>query len=155
MHNTINLVNSWLQDITFDLTLDEDGGTIIQRDSSTVILIEVMEDTKLCHFYAPVTALSEYTPTTGLLTALVMNQYGRQLGGCWLAWDPEINMLCLCHNLYLPTADTITFSNTLQNFMIEIDKAREALNNPSQQNPVYQPLLSDVNGLSQNQTITY
>lgn len=127
MHDAIYLVNSWLQHIAFDLQLDEDGNIIIQRDAQTALLLEVIEESETCHFYAPVTALKKYEPILELHTALEINQYGLALGGCWLAWDPEINMLCLNYNLYLPQSDPISFNNTLQNFLIAIDTARELL----------------------------
>jgi len=128
MHDSIYLVNSWLQQLAFDLQLDEDGNIIIQRDAQTAVLLEVIEYSKICHFYAPVTALNEYEPILGLKTALELNQHGLALGGCWLAWDAEINMLCLNYNLHLLQSDAIRFNNRLQNFLIAIDTARESLN---------------------------
>lgn len=54
-----------------------------------------------------------------------MNRFGRPLGGCWLAWDPEIAMLTLCYNLHVPAADSISFNNTLDNFLVALDQVRE------------------------------
>ena len=151
MHETIILVNSWLHEINTDIALDDDGNTIIQRDPHTAILLEVTEGTRLCYFCAPVTTLPEYNPAAGLHTALTLNQYGRPLCGCWLAWEPEINMLCLCHSLYLHKADAISFNNTLQNFMIALDEAREKLINTTHKYPFHLQLPSTaVYGFARN-----
>lgn len=118
-------VNQWLSDREPGLNLDEDGVAGLQRDPQTWLILEVPRGSEVCHFYAPVDFLPEENPELALIAALELNRFGRPLGGCWLAWDPDIAMLTLCHNLHVPTNDTVSFNNTLDNFMIALDQVRE------------------------------
>lgn len=127
MKNSINKINQWLYDISKDLVLDEDGITGIERDPQTIAMIEANDKDDICRFYAIVCPLPETETEAGLYTALELNRLGLPLGGCWLSWDADINMLCLCHNLYIPANDAITFHNALQNFFNAIDIARSEL----------------------------
>lgn len=126
---SINKVNHWLHDISNELRLDEDGITGIARDDATVAMIEVNDADNVCRLYAIACPLPEADTEAGLYAALELNRLGLPLGGCWLAWDSDINMLCLCNNLYIPAFDTITFHNALQNFFNAIDIARSELTN--------------------------
>lgn len=144
MSNSIDKVNHWLHDISSDLALDEDGITGIARDDQTVAMIEVNNADNLCRFYALVCPLPESDSESGLYTALELNRLGLPLGGCWLAWDSDINMLCLCHNLYIPAYDSITFQNALQNFFNAIDVARSELTDPTIEK---EPGLSTLEGI--------
>lgn len=121
------LVNSWLRERIADAELDADGVASLMRDEQTFILIEVLPASTVCHFYAPVAPLPEFDPESGLLAAMELNRYGRPLGGCWLAWDPDIQMLMLCYNLTLPPTDSISFWNTVDNFIAALDIARDQL----------------------------
>ena len=125
MQDSIPIVNQWLSEREPGLYLDEDGVAGLQRDSETLLILEVPADSKVCHLYAPVATLPEENPELALYTALELNRFGRPLGGCWLAWDPEIAMLTLCYNLHVQTADSISFNNTLDNFLVTLDQVRE------------------------------
>ena len=125
MHDAAFKVNQWLSDRKPGLHLDDDGVAGLQRDSQTLLILEVPHESEFCHLYAPVAPLPEENPEIALLTALELNRFGRPLGGCWLAWDPDIAMLTLCHNLHVPTNDALSFNNTLDNFLITLDQARE------------------------------
>lgn len=67
-----------------------------------------------------------------LITALELNRFGRPLGGCWLAWDTDVSMFALCHNLRIPDNDEQSFNNILDHFLMSIDLAREQLSIRSQ-----------------------
>lgn len=125
MHDPQFTVSKWLSEREPDLCLDEDGVAGLQRDSNTLLILEVPRDSEICHLYAPVTALPEENPEFALVAALELNRFGRPLGGCWLAWDPDIAMLTLCHNLSVPANDAVSFNNTIDNFLIALDQARE------------------------------
>ena len=117
-------VNNWLNERATGASLDTDGIACLMRDDQTFIQIEVTPGGTVCHFYAPVAPLPEFDPESALLAALELNRYGRPLGGCWLAWDPDIQMLMLCHNLSMQAADSISFGNTLDNFIAALDAAK-------------------------------
>lgn len=125
MQDCITTVNYWLSEREPGLQLDEDGVAGLQRDPQTMLILEVPRGSEVCHLYAPVAALPEENPEIALVAALELNRFGRPLGGCWLAWDPDIAMLTLCHNLHVPTNDAISFNNTLDNFLIALDQARK------------------------------
>ena len=127
MQDCIVTVDHWLSEREPGLHLDEDGIAGLQRDPQTMLILEVPRDSELCYLYAPVAALSEENPEITLTAALELNRFGRPLGGCWLAWDPDIAMLTLCHNLHVPANDSISFNNTLDNFLIALDQARKEL----------------------------
>jgi hypothetical protein len=93
-----------------------------------MLILEVPRGSEVCYLYAPVAALPEENPEINLVAALELNRFGRPLGGCWLAWDPDIAMLTLCHNVHVPANDSISFNNTLDNFLIALDQARKELN---------------------------
>lgn len=117
-------VNTWLHERAPGASLDTDGVASLMRDDQTFIQIEVPPGSAVCHWYAPVAPLPEFDPESALLAALELNRYGRPLGGCWLAWDPDIQMLMLCYNLSLQAADSISFGNTMDNFIAALDAAR-------------------------------
>ena len=124
----ITTVERWLSSRVPDASFDEDGVTALVRDEATVIVIELDKSGSICHFYAPVCRPSDDTPELVLISAMELNLFGRALRGCWLAWDPDISMLSLCHNLRIPDNDAQSFSNTLDNFIASIDIARSHLN---------------------------
>jgi hypothetical protein len=123
MQNQQNKVNQWLHDRS-GTQLDDDGVAALQRDADTVIVLEVPEYSEVCHLYAPVAALPEDDQESALQNALALNRFGRPLGGCWLAWDPDVQVLTLCHNLSIANSDGVAFNNTLDNFLNSLDTAR-------------------------------
>jgi len=96
-----------------------------------MIVIEVAANGVICHLYAPVCHPPEKAPELMLITALQLNRFGRPLGGCWLAWDPDLGMFALCYNLRIPDTDAQAFNNTLDNFTLSIDQARRLLSTNS------------------------
>ncbi len=124
----ITTVERWLSSRVPDASFDEDGVTALVRDEATVIVIELDKSGGICHFYAPVCRPPDDIPESVLIFAMELNLFGRALRGCWLAWDPDISMLSLCHNLRIPDNDAQSFSNTLDNFIASIDIARSHLN---------------------------
>ena len=125
--NYASLVNHWLHERAPDISLDDSGVASLMRDEQTFFIIEVPSGGNVCHFYAPAIALSESDPESDLYAAMALNCYGRPLGGCWLAWDEEIQMLVLCYNLNLQATDGIHFWNALDNFLLALDAARAHL----------------------------
>ncbi len=121
-------LNHWLAQRVHGAALDEDGISGLLRDDQTLIMLEVPAHSSLCHFSAPAVALPEDDPVAGLLTALELNRYGRPLGGCWLAWDPDIQRLMLCFNLLIPDSDARSFENALDNFIAALDLVRSSFN---------------------------
>ncbi len=122
-----NTVNHWLRARAPGIQLDDEGIALLTADDATVIAIEVPEDGEVCYFYAPVCPLSADAPDADLCRALELKRFGRPLGGCWLAWDPEFAMLTLCHNLHIPANDAIAFGNTVDNFFASLREARNQL----------------------------
>lgn len=106
---------------------DEDGTASVQRDPDTVVVLELSPAGDICHFCASVAPLSEESPEASLFAALELNRFGKPLGGCWLAWEPDLQMLTLNWNLVLADAHDFAFSNALDNFISAIDVARAEL----------------------------
>ncbi len=117
-------VDQWRQSRAPGTCLDISGVAAVRRADNTIILVEVPEDTEVCHFCALVAPLPEGLREAALLAALEMNRFGRPLAGCWLAWEPEVEMLSLCHNLHVPSSDAIALANTLDNFVSVLDATR-------------------------------
>ena len=84
--------------------------------------------------------LSEDMPEASLFAALELNRFGKPLGGCWLAWEPDLQMLTLNWNLVLADADDFAFGNALDNFIAAIDTARAELLPPENGDDTPQPL---------------
>ncbi len=124
-------INHWLAQRIPGAQLDEAGVAAIRRDDDSVVVIEVPANSELCHLCALVAPLPEVAREAALLAALELNRFGRPLGGCWLAWEDDVQMLTLCHNLHVPGADAIAFGNTLDNFLIALDHARALLLTPA------------------------
>ena len=118
------MIDLWLQRRVAGMGLDESGIAVLKRDEDTAILLEVLPDSDVCHFYAPVAPLPQDVPEAALLAALSLNRFGRPLGGCWLAWDDEIQMLVLCWNMNVLRRDEIDFNNAVDNFIAALDAAR-------------------------------
>lgn len=57
MQDSIPIVNQWLSEREPGLCLDEDGVAGLQRDSQTLLILEVPADSEVCHLYAPVAPL--------------------------------------------------------------------------------------------------
>lgn len=133
-NESIATVERWLSMRVPDASFDEDGVAALVRDDETMVIIEVDQSGTICHLYAPVCRPPDHAPELTLLFALELNRFGRPLGGCWLAWDPDVSMFSLCYNLRIVDNDMQSFSNTLDNFIASIDIARRHLNpstNPS------------------------
>ncbi len=122
-----NTVDHWLAQRIPGAALDASGIATIRRDEDTVIVLEVPPDSDVCHLCALVAPLPEVAREAALMAALELNRFGRPLGGCWLAWEDEVQMLTLCHNVLVPATDAIGFGNTLDNFLMALDYAREQL----------------------------
>ncbi len=120
-------VNEWLGQRVHGAALDASGVATIRRDDDSVIVIEVLPDSDICHLCALVCPLPDIAREAVLMAALELNRFGRPLGGCWLAWEDDVQMLTLCHNVLVPATDAIGFSNTLDNFLNALDIAREQL----------------------------
>ena len=127
MH-TREIISDWLNERISGAILDDDGIAGLQADDGNIIMLEVPENSLTCHLSAPAIALPENEPVAGLFAALELNRYGRPLGGCWLAWDPDIEMLMLCFNLYIPTSDVIGFNNALDNFDAALKLVQRSFN---------------------------
>lgn len=125
MTTTRDSVNQWLAARVPGARLDDSGIAAVKRDGDTVVLVEVPTGSETCHLCALIAPLPEAAREAALLAALELNRFGRPLGGCWVAWENEIQMLTLCHNVFVPASDGIAFGNTLDNFMIALDQARE------------------------------
>ena len=126
--NSRGIVSNWLAERVSGATLDDDGIAGLQADDENIIMLEVPENSETCHISSPAMALPENEPVAGLFAALELNRYGRPLGGCWLAWDPDIEMLMLCFNLYIPTSDVVAFNNTLDNFAAALKSVQSSFN---------------------------
>ena len=126
--NSRGIVSNWLAKRVFGAMLDDDGIAGLKADDENIIMLEVPENSETCHISSPAMALPENEPVAGLFAALELNRYGRPLGGCWLAWDPDIEMLMLCFNLYIPTSDVVAFNNTLDNFAAALKSVQSSFN---------------------------
>jgi hypothetical protein len=124
MMATRALIDEWLSARVPGARLDQSGIAAVKRDEDTVILVEVPDGDDTCHLYALLAPLPEGEREAALLAALELNRFGKPLGGCWIAWENEIQMLTLCHNFYVPGGDSITFGNALDNFLSALDQAR-------------------------------
>ncbi len=119
--------NLWLATKVPGASFDQAGIASIQRDPDTQLILELSPSEEVCHFCAIIAPLDEEMPEASLFTALELNRFGKPLGGCWLAWEPDTQMLTLCWNLELADADQISFSNAIDNFIAAIDGARREL----------------------------
>ncbi len=117
----------WLAAKVPGASFDRSGTATIQRDPDTQVMLELSPSEDVCHFCAIVAPLDEEMPEASLFTALELNRFGKPLGGCWLAWEPDIQMLTLCWNLELADADEISFANAIDNVIAAIDSARREL----------------------------
>ena len=127
--------NLWLAAKVPGASFNPAGIASIQRDPDTQLILELSPSEEVCHFCAIIAPLDEQMPEVSLFTALELNRFGKPLGGCWLAWEPDIQMLILCWNLELADADKISFSNAIDNFIAAIDSARSELM-PQSEEPV-------------------
>jgi hypothetical protein len=132
LSDAISVVQRWLSTRIADVSFDEYGVAAVMRDDETMVVIEVAADGIICHLYAPVCRPPDEMYEISLITALELNRFGRPLGGCWLAWDADVSMFSLCHNLRIPDNDEQTFNNTLDHFLMSVDRAREQLRIGSQ-----------------------
>jgi len=122
------IVERWQHDGVPDCRLDNDGMVILQREPESPVVIEIPEGSDVCHLSAPVAPLPEHVPReVALFAALEVNQFGRPLGSCWLAWNPELEVFMLCHNLHIPSIEEAAFNHTLDNFFLSFERAREQL----------------------------
>lgn len=140
MKDNITRIERWLAQKVPGAMFDEDGTASVQRDPDTLVALELSPSGEICHFCALVAPLSESAPEASLFAALELNRYGKPLGGCWLAWEPDLQMLTLNWNLVLSDADDFAFGNALDNFIAAIDAARAKLLPPETGGEAHQPL---------------
>jgi hypothetical protein len=110
-------LDHWLYAINPDLKLDENDGVFIETERHSPILISLAEQKPICHLYAPLPSLPYDDLEALFIQALELNSYGIPLGGCWLTWENELNMLCLRYDFNLARGDQVSFQNTIQNFI--------------------------------------
>ncbi len=127
MSVALQKANLWLQRRIPGSGFGGDGVAALTRDKDTVLMLEIPAEDDICHFYAPVAPLPEENRDSALLAALSLNLGGKALGGCWLAWEDELQMLVLCWNLVVHGADESAFNDALDNFMLALDEARAVL----------------------------
>ena len=120
-------INHWLAAKVPGASFNHAGIASIQRDPDTQVALEMSPSGELCHFCALIAPLDEESPESSLFAALELNRFGKPLGGCWIAWEPDIQMLTLCWNMALASADEISFSNAIDNFISALDSARREL----------------------------
>lgn len=120
-------INHWLAAKVPGASFNHSGIASIQRDQDTQIVLEISSSGELCHFCALISPLDEESPEASLFAALELNRFGKPLGGCWVAWEPDLQALTLCRNMELSGADEITFSNAIDNFIAALDSARREL----------------------------
>lgn len=130
MRNAIDKVNHWLGARIPGLMLDADHVAALKRDDGTVVVIDVMPHAGLAYLSSVVGPLPEEAPEEALFAALRLNQFGRPLGGCWLAWDDELQVFVLCHNVQLDHHDELALNHVLDNFLSAVDAARQVLTPP-------------------------
>jgi|GEM_PF-6205288 hypothetical protein len=119
-------VNEWLSFLSF--ALDAEGTCALSQGTELLILVEVPDDSPVCHLYGPVLPAPEAElQAVWFQHALELNQFARPLGGCWLAYDERESMLMLCHNLVVEKTSATEFSNALQNFAQSIRTARQMM----------------------------
>jgi hypothetical protein len=119
--------NLWLAAKVPGASFNPAGIASIQRDTDTQVVLELSSSEDLCHFCAIVAPLDDAEPEANLMAALELNRFGKPLGGCWIAWEPELQMLTLCWNMELANADQLAFSNAIDNFIAAFDSARNEL----------------------------
>ena len=119
-----NMVSQWLAAKVPGAKLDQSGMGMVRHNEQTVVIIEVPTGSDTCHLYALVAPLPEDEREAALLAALELNRFGRPLSGCWIAWENDIHMLTLCHNLHIPSSDSISFGQALDNFTMALEQVR-------------------------------
>lgn len=147
MTTTRDSVNQWLAARVPGARLDDSGLAAVKRDEDTVVLVEVPTGGETCHLCALIAPLPEAEREAALLAALELNRFGRPLGGCWIAWENEIQMLTLCHNVFVPASDGIAFGNTLDNFMTALDEARAIFIRQDDVDPTVATTMADGMGM--------
>ncbi len=140
-------LDHWLYAIHPDLKLDENDGVYLETEGHSPVLISLSEQKPICHLYAPLPSLPYDDLEALFIQALELNSYGIPLGGCWLAWEDELNMLCLRYDFNLSRGDQVSFQNTIQNFIsamgITISLFTE--NSPQLENIPIQQTASQIN----------
>ncbi len=129
-------LDHWLYAIHPDCKLDEEDGVILETENQSPFLISLSEKSALCHFYAPLNSLPYDDLEALFIQALELNTYGIPLGGCWLAWEDELNMLCLRYDFNLARGDQIAFLNTVQNFIAALEIAKAQLSENTQESEI-------------------
>lgn len=130
MRNAVDKVNHWLAGRVPGLTLDADHVAALKRDDGTVVVIDVMPHAGIAYLSSVVGPLPEDAPEEALFAALQLNRFGRPLGGCWLAWDDELQSFVLCHNIQLDHHDELALNHILDNVFSAVDAARRVLTPP-------------------------
>lgn len=127
MHDPIQTLSGWLAGRAPNASLDSAGVAALRRDDATLMVIEVPPESDICYLSCLVATVDETVRMSMLSTALELNRFGKPLGGCWLAWDVELDALILCHNLIISKIDEIEFNNVVDNFLGAVDVSRAQL----------------------------
>jgi hypothetical protein len=125
--NPRDTVNEWLSDLSIvpPVSLDADGVCPLAQGPELIILVEVPDESTVCHLYSPVTPAPDEPLQTGWFqAALELNKFGRALGGTWLSYDARQSVLLLCYNLIIEKTTATEFANALQNVAQAVQAAR-------------------------------
>ena len=140
-------INEFLRPRIPNDLLGEYGSITLEKINHPPITLDITNNSEVCHLYAPLPSLPYDDLEALFIQALELNSYGIPLGGCWLAWEDELNMLCLRYDFNLTRGDQVSFQNTIQNFIsaMGITTSLFAENSPQLENIPIQQTASQIN----------
>jgi hypothetical protein len=144
-------VNTWLQTLDKNFTLDDSGRCFLQRDNETGVVVYVPEEGEEVFLYSDLMRIPDNSPSKFYEQLLTLNAQTSRTGGASITFESSSNQLLAIFAQPLKALDSQTFQNILQNLPRTVESLRSQLKDiwlDCQKNLSTTPLMPSMNQMS-------
>jgi hypothetical protein len=120
-------VNTWLQTLDKNFTLDDSGRCFLKHDNETGVVVYVPEEGDEVFLYSDLMRVPENSSPKFYEKILTLNAQTSRTGGASITFESSSNQLLAIFAQPLKALDSQTFQNILQNLPRTVESLRSQL----------------------------